>query len=186
MMHVLYRHRFCAAIIAASLCAAFALATSSAPAMAQHRGGASVGHGTFSNPAGAHGRLGHTNDPHFDRRRPAVFPASATVFTDPYASYSGWNNGTGYTPTCGDATTPCPSNFGPRWDEDNHSSATNRGAYVTAQPSAKIIEVPSREDSEHERAWLQRCEPRIMFDESGVPHYVYNGKRGCPSGQWTD
>jgi hypothetical protein len=174
----------CTTIATASVLAAFALAASNA--MAQQRGGANVGLGTFSNMAGVHGKLGQANNPGFDRRRRSFFSAFAATFTDPYWGYSGWNSGTGYVPTCGDAATPCDNGAGARWDDNNHSPAINRGTYLTGQPSARIIEVSPREDSERERAWLQRCEPRLTFDEDGIPHYAYNGKPGCSSGQWTD
>jgi hypothetical protein len=176
-----YRHRTCKAIAVATVLAVTALTVSNGPASAQHGGGSPM--------MGAQNRLAHAKDrnaPLLKPRHQGLLSAFPAVIADPY-----WGS---YSPdvapddgrTCGDTSILCEHSGRPRWDDNNHSSAFEQRAYVAEQPSAKIIAVPAREDSEHHRAWLQRCEPRLAFDDYGVQRYQYNGKRGCEFGQWSD
>ena len=159
--------------------AAFAvvgLAVSAAPAEAQHRSGANVG-------------VSHAHNSHNHRIR-HFFPKVPFGFGLPYWNDNGWSYGPDYNAnhgtTCTDMHVACASAIGLRWDQDNHSSTVGRGRYLAGQPAAAITAVASHEDSERDRAWLKRCEPRLAFDDNGVQRYHYNGKPGCASGQWSD
>jgi hypothetical protein len=176
-----YRHWICQAIAAGTVLTVSALTASSGPASAQHRGGATM--------IGAQNRLAIPKDrnlPLFKPKHQGLFSPFPAVIAESY-----WGS---YPPdvppddgrACNDTGALCEHSARPRWDDNNHSLASEQRAYVTAQPSAKIIAVPAREDSEHHRAWLQRCEPRLAFDDYGVQRYHYNGKRGCEFGQWSD
>jgi hypothetical protein len=176
-----YRHRIRRTIAAATVLAIAALTASNSPASAGRRGGSTM--------IGAQDRLAQPNDRNsriFKSKHRDLLSAFPAVVAEPY-----WESYPLDIPpddgrTCGDTSALCEHSGRPRWDDNNHSSAFEQRAYVAEQPSAKIIAVPAREDSEHYRAWLQRCEPRLAFDDYGVQRYQYNGKRGCQFGQWSD
>jgi hypothetical protein len=68
----------------------------------------------------------------------------------------------------------------------NASAFREHAPYPTSQPDAKIIENQVPINADRDRMWVERCQPRIWFDEEGVERYSYNGKPGCAAGQWRD
>jgi hypothetical protein len=68
-----------------------------------------------------------------------------------------------------------------------NTSAFLQEPYLAAQPDAKIIENTLPLDVDRDRMWVERCQPRILFDDESVPRYHYaEGVKGCAAGQWRD
>jgi hypothetical protein len=170
--------------IAAAALSVTVLAISNGPAPAQHRG--TLGSATI----GAQNRLSNTDGRDslfFDRKHQGLLSAFPMVIAAPYWGSYGPDIGPDYAGTQADANS-VPSEYSskPRWDENNHSPVIEQRSHVTEQPSAKLMTIPASQDSDQHRAWLKRCEPRLVFDDYGVQRYQYNGKRGCEFGQWSE
>src|SRR5262249_4191121 len=54
------------------------------------------------------------------------------------------------------------------WEHWENPSAQERAPYPTSQPSAHIIANPFPVDAERDRMWVERCQPRIAFDDEGI------------------
>jgi hypothetical protein len=182
-----------------ALLAALALTASANPALAQHHNGAKTGYAAPSPrmqnapshwaALDWHRMKGEHHGEHRDH--PVVPVVSLGVGASYWGNY-GWNGGAsdasvqesssadGDTVHCDDVThEPC-------WDHTNHASAIQRGSYIAGQPSAAIHDVAAQEGDANDRAWIERCDPRVIVDPDGISRYQYNGKRGCASGQWRD
>jgi hypothetical protein len=84
-----------------------------------------------------------------------------------------------------------PSAYGPyETSMFNHwvdTSAFLQKPQRAAQPDARIIENTLPLDVDRDRMWVERCQPRIWFDDESVPRYRYaEGVKGCAAGQWRD
>lgn len=92
-----------------------------------------------------------------------------------------WPTAPGYSPP---AIAPSePSHF----DHWVNTSAYQQEPVSLSQPGAKVIENQIAADADHDRQWVERCHPRIWFDDEGVLRYHYaDGVKGCAAGQWID
>jgi hypothetical protein len=137
--------------------------------------------GTFSRVRAGHGLHAHDRDRAFGRA-PLLF---AQAWNDggfaqswPFES---WYGSAEYTPR---AYPPLVTSLVNHWT--NASAFREHAPYPTSQPDARIIENQVPVNADHDRMWVERCQPRIWFDEEGVERYYYNGKPGCAAGQWRD
>jgi hypothetical protein len=98
-----------------------------------------------------------------------------------YWPFESWYGSAGYTQQ---AYPPLVTSLVNHWT--NTSAFREHAPYPTSQPDARIIENQVPVNADHDRMWVERCQPRIWFDDEGVERYSYNGKPGCAAGQWRD
>jgi hypothetical protein len=101
-----------------------------------------------------------------------------------------WNNDTaaGWPSVLEGAPTPYPPHATSMiflWS--NTRAYEQNPPYPTSQPDARIVENASPVNADGDRLWVERCQPRIAYDDEGVPRYHYKQDvKGCAAGQSRD